>query len=877
MTYYYNPYKTFEFTAFSEADLLKAGDHNLGCGDKFVMPGQATVCITVKDNDSALSGDCYDNATDKYGQWAKIDAGGTEAGNGGQIYAESYYWVSDQNGNWYVMIEIEQEGTNDDYFTFYTGGHYQMPPAGAHLTVRSQCDISGDWLKYEDLGSGDCAPPTGSISGTVFCDIGCDGINGQTTIIPGCDYTIEAEDMGDCNFKTVEGAQASGGKLAKLYCAGSDGKLFTDFHGKDGTYDVKIRVQDECDGQSKLKLYVNGQYVDMVVLDQNGDGWGDNNGGFTEFTISGVEIQKGDKIELRAWSDGHEFVRIDNIVLEGQDREIITSEPTKAGVVIKLLDLDGNVIAETTTDANGNYKFDNVPVGDYKIMGVAPDGTEFTIQDVDGNTKDDIDSDVDENGMSGVISVKAGEDSDVDLGVCEKEPEPGSLSGRYFCDTNDNDQDDGNGGEPAVAGISVTLLDAAGNAAVDFNGNPVAKVVTAADGTYSFTNLAAGFYTVLFEDLDGVTAGKSLVTANQGDDASDSDAIGTALVSRIENIEVIAGENTPDNDAGIEKDNVDPQIEPDAGKGCADELITVDFSDNYGDPDGDAVTITMIGGVNIADGETVIVDGVEITLDGDQFVFNGEAELAYLDIGQQETRSYEVKVEDGQGGFATASIGVTFCGDANSVESWSAQLPSTATYKVADGFADFPYGDFGYDLQIVDGETNDRLDGVVFTSAYCLDFSKPAEGSFTLGAAPVNSADVFLFDDVGGGTVLSGLNGVNGAAIDNIDAINWILNQDFENNGAGSVDGTFTGWEVQFAIWELTNGVNSDLTFNAAPEVGQVADVDFIVSQAIANGEGYTPGVGDIIGVVVNPNPATSDNSQPFLIGIEFEAYDCLC
>lgn len=875
MTYHYNSYssyQTYEFTAFSEADLLKAGDHNLSCGDKFVMPGHATVCITVKDNDKALSGDCWDNATDKYGQWAKIDAGGTEVGNGGQIYAESYYWVSDQYGNWYVMVEIEQEGTNADYFTFYTGGHYQMPPAGAHLTVRSQCDVSGDWMKYEDLGSGDCAPPTGSISGTVFCDIGCDGINGQTTIIPGCDYTIEAESMGDCNFKTVEGAQASGGKLAKLYCAGSDGKLFTDFHGKDGTYNVKIRVQDECDGQSKLKLYVNGQYVDMVVLNRNGDGGGHDDGGFSEFVIEGVDIKKGDKIELRAWSDGHEFVRIDNIVLEGQDREVITSEPTKAGVAIKLLDLDGNVIAETTTDANGNYKFDNVPVGDYKIMGVAPDGTEFTIKDVDGNTKDDIDSDVDENGMSGVISVKKGEDSDVDLGVCEKDEEPGSLSGRYFCDTNDNDQDDNNGDEPAVAGVQVSLFDAAGNLAVDFDGNPVAPVFTDTNGNYSFGNLAAGFYTVVFDDINGVTAGKELIAANVGDDASDSDAIGNNVLSTIENIEVIAGQDTPDNDAGVEKINAEPRIEPDAGKGCADELIIVDFSDNYDDPDGDAVGITMIGGLNIADGETVIVDGVEITLDGDQFIFNGETELGYLDIGQQETRSYEVKVEDSNGGFATTSIDVTFCGDANSVASFCASLPNgLVEYQISTSSIEFPIGTEGFDLKF--GNTGDsRFDNVIFEEAYCLSLFDPANGTESFDTAPVLTANMFCIDEAPAGLFnanqISVANGLNAA--DNMDLVSWILNQDFENNG-------FTGWEVQRAIWELTDNVDTDYLDAIDPAFGDDDNVDFLVAEAIANGEGFQAGVGDIVGVVVDPSPTTAANSQPFIVAMAFEDYDCLC
>ena len=48
--------------------------------------------------------------------------------------------------------------------------------------------------------------------------------------------------------------------------------------------------------------------------------------------------------------------------------------------------------------------------------------------------------------------------------VCiEDQVEPGSLSGRYFCDTNDNDVDDGQAIDPGVAGILVTAFDADGN------------------------------------------------------------------------------------------------------------------------------------------------------------------------------------------------------------------------------------------------------------------------------------------------------------------------------------------------------------------------------------------------------------------------------
>lgn len=84
---------TYNFTAFTAADLLAAGSGNgndLGYGDTFTMPGSASVEFSVTDNDNQLSGDSRhnENSNDKHGQQASITQDGQEVGNGGQIYAE---------------------------------------------------------------------------------------------------------------------------------------------------------------------------------------------------------------------------------------------------------------------------------------------------------------------------------------------------------------------------------------------------------------------------------------------------------------------------------------------------------------------------------------------------------------------------------------------------------------------------------------------------------------------------------------------------------------------------------------------------------------------------------------------------------------------
>lgn len=553
---------TYEFTAFTEADLLDAGADGSGvnCGDTFTMSETATTCFEVTDDDAFLSGDNYsnENANDQYGQQAAITdaATGAEIGNGGQIYAEKYFWVSDDAGNWYVMLQIEQEGTGEEYFTFFNGYGYETPAEGTNLTVYSSCNVTSDWVDFKCLDAGEKGPETGSISGRVFCDDDCDGIDGGVAVIEGSDYTVEAEDMDAWGFKTVHGEYASGGELVRLQCAGQQAAIKTDFQGKDGVYDISLFIQDENDGASKIKLLVNGQVVEAIRLDRQSDGAGSNNGGFSEFVIEGVELKAGDEVKLWAEGNGYEFVRVDKIEFNGRDQEVRTEEQGKEGVVVVLLDANGNEVLdangqriETATDANGEYTFDGVPVGDYRVKFENPDGTEFTFQNA--GSDDTIDSDVDGNGVSDVVSVVADQTtSDVDAGL--KPVELGSIAGRYFCDENDDGTEtDGAGNfEAGVAGATVWLI-------LEGSG-VIASTTTDADGNYSFGDLDAGNYSVRFEDPDDVSAateGKNFIAADQVDDAIDSDVVdvGGAGNGNTVTFTLGAGENKTDVDAGIKQ------------------------------------------------------------------------------------------------------------------------------------------------------------------------------------------------------------------------------------------------------------------------------------------------------------------------------------
>ena len=94
----------------------------------------------------------------------------------------------------------------------------------------------------------------------------------------------------------------------------------------------------------------------------------------------------------------------------------------------------------------------------------------------------------------------------------------------------------------------MTLVNSADGSAVnDIDGNPVAPVTTLDDGLYSFTNLDAGNYKVIFSN---VPTDKQLVAQDAGnDDAVDSDAEVEGTTHVIQSIELDYGENSTDNDA----------------------------------------------------------------------------------------------------------------------------------------------------------------------------------------------------------------------------------------------------------------------------------------------------------------------------------------
>ena len=171
------------------------------------------------------------------------------------------------------------------------------------------------------------------------------------------------------------------------------------------------------------------------------------------------------------------------------------------GVTVQLLDSNGVVIRTTTTDAGGNYRFDNLPSGTYSVREVQPSGLLQAGQRAGSGGGDASQTD-----LISQINVNPG-DSLVDYDFCEIPP--AELSGNVYVDTDQDCIRDAD--EAPIAGVTITLLDQ--------NGNVVATTVTDATGKYKFTGLRPGNYTVRELQPSGYFQGGQKAGSGGGNDS----------------------------------------------------------------------------------------------------------------------------------------------------------------------------------------------------------------------------------------------------------------------------------------------------------------------------------------------------------------------
>jgi len=280
------------------------------------------------------------------------------------------------------------------------------------------------------------------------------------------------------------------------------------------------------------------------------------------------------------------------------------------GVTVELLDSTNTVIATTTTDANGNYLFDNLIPGDYIVRipasnfaaggpledwvsSTGTNGSATGLYEAAPDPDNDVDNDDNGSFNSGAVvsapitlslngepdTAVDGDDTygnmTVDFGFFE----PASLGDYVWYDTTLNGVQDA--GESGVPGVTVTLHNAADDSVV-------ATTTTDANGAYLFDNLIPGTYYVVFSNLP---AGYALVSNDLGgDDALDSDP--DPFSGRTGNYTLVPGQHEPTVDAGITPSN---QLR-------LGNLIWADYNDNGvvdpGEPGIPGVTVELLDATN---------------------------------------------------------------------------------------------------------------------------------------------------------------------------------------------------------------------------------------------------------------------------------------
>lgn len=219
------------------------------------------------------------------------------------------------------------------------------------------------------------------------------------------------------------------------------------------------------------------------------------NGGTLPGTINGTTVGISntpnviESIQLTSGQNGvdynfcEKFGSISGRVHAEHDGDLVyeQGEVLIGGVTVELLNAQGNVIATTTTDANGEYLFDRLLQGTYSVLEIQPTdyfdsgdkvGTVGGVLSGVNTTNDRLD-------QIQLVADRHG----IRYDFVEKY---GSLRGNVHDDRNGDCIL--NNGEQGIAGVRMELLDA--------NGNLIAVTHTDADGNYVFDQLKRGVYTI---------------------------------------------------------------------------------------------------------------------------------------------------------------------------------------------------------------------------------------------------------------------------------------------------------------------------------------------------------------------------------------------
>ncbi|MFP6676427.1 MAG: SdrD B-like domain-containing protein, partial [Pirellulaceae bacterium] len=467
--------------------------------------------------------------------------------------------------------ELGIEGVNIELWTHDANGQFIAVTTASGNVVVTQTDSQGDYSfdASWNLGPGtyevreqqpaEYEVSVGAIPGTIEGALfgSAKGTNTLTGVsLLGGQNAIDY-DFAEANFASISGS---------VYHDRNNDGVRDVVGGEEGIADVTMSLLDQTGlvtavtTTDSLGFYAfndlrRGTYT---VLETQPNGWID--GIDTPGLIGGVQVgMTTDQDDLRGidlTSDSHgteynfgEFLGAsiagqihtdvnNNCVFEPlaefaqtQQREIAI-----LGVTVELYDTSGKLIATTTTDVLGNYRFDGLLPGEYSVVEIQPSDL-FSVGEKVGSGSGQV---VVDNEIAG-IQVSSGTHL-ADYNFCEAPP--ASLSGIVFQDGSRIRTADG--GPPndlakirdgvltpddtRLSGVILELRDGLNGQPIDaslalpgyYADGPI-RTQTDADGEYNFLGLAAGNYAVYeiqptgyFDSFDtaGTTSGRTL-NANQ--------------------------------------------------------------------------------------------------------------------------------------------------------------------------------------------------------------------------------------------------------------------------------------------------------------------------------------------------------------------------
>jgi hypothetical protein len=327
----------------------------------------------------------------------------------------------DTFGNLVATGSVLGDGRNESIF-------FNAPITGQYFVhVFNNPGSAGEYYLQVDTAS----YAAGDISGTVYNDL-----NGSGSITP--------SDPGLDNWE-VDLFDSNGNFVASQLSHGGGNY---DFGGlAPGTYTVSEFLMS---GWTETQPVNPDNYTVTVTANTNSSGW--NFGNFQNITISGMKFN--DLTGIGTFLPG---------------------DPGLQGWTIDLLNATGAIVAQTTTDQNGDYSFTDVGPGTYTVQEELQPGWIQTFPAPPGTYT--------------LTAASGGDQSGLDFGNFQLM----TFSGTVYNDLNGNGAFDV--GEPGLQGWTVNLLDAMGNL--------VATTTSAGDGSYSFGNVGPGQYTISEVHQDG--------------------------------------------------------------------------------------------------------------------------------------------------------------------------------------------------------------------------------------------------------------------------------------------------------------------------------------------------------------------------------------